>query len=67
MVVFKPQEFDPMPKILNIIRVALTCLVLGQEHFFPKGILTGMPFYTKVIDTNVLSDVSKSFQLLIPY
>lgn len=33
-----------MPEILNIIRAALMCLVLCQEHFFLKGILIMMPF-----------------------
>lgn len=52
-----PQEFDTAPKILNIIRVALMCLVLCQEHFFLKGILTRMRFCTKVINVQVMSDV----------
>lgn len=42
-------------KILNIIRIALTCLVLDKEPFFLKGILTTMPFCTKVIDLNIMS------------
>lgn len=53
-----------MPKILNIIRVALTCLVLCQEHFFLKGILTRMPFCVKLIDIKVMSDVLKTIYII---
>ena len=59
-----PQESDTVPKILNILRVALTCSVLCQEHFFLKGILTRMPFCTKVIDIQVMSDVLTTIYMI---